>query len=204
MWQLHTTPNTRKCLANSAWFGCPAAGNLSHIGDLLVPPTAGSAHSRPVLRCLHMAASSQLQLSTSGVRFTPTSQTESATVITCSCKSSECRCDWRNDSQTLARITTAESASGYGTISEARSEMEQKSLRCHCHVKTPANRMDKTARNKLLLACVIALFFTIGEAAGIIHVATRWGEPERATHIAYVCMYVCMYVCIMYLLLRKP
>ena len=169
MWQLHTTPNARKCLANSQLgLGVQRLGISLTSGIYLSRrPPAAQTH---VPCCLHMAASSQLQLSTSGVRFTPTSQTESATVIICSCKSSECRCGWRNDSQTLARITTAES-SGYGTISEARSEVEQKSLRCHCHVKTPVNRMDKTARNKLLLACVIALFFTIGEAAGIILVA---------------------------------
>ena len=41
----------------------------------------------------------------------------------------------------------------------------QRSLLCQCHV-VEKKATSKTARNKLLFACVIALVFTVGEAVG--------------------------------------
>ena len=39
------------------------------------------------------------------------------------------------------------------------------SVRCACHVKQPDKTSTK-ARNKLIIACILALFFMIGEVVG--------------------------------------
>ena len=68
-----------------------------------------------------------------------------------------------------------------------------KSLRCHCHVVEAPRKADTTARNKLLIACAIALLFTIGEAAvGLTHTlgihsltllpSTRWIPSWQSSH----------------------
>ena len=79
--------------------------------------------------------------------------------VTCYCAANKCVC--------LKKKSTR---SGYGTVRNPN--REEQSLRCHCHVVEAPSKTDKTARNKLLIACGIALVFTIGEAVGEPHSLT--------------------------------
>lgn len=67
-----------------------------------------------------------------------------------------------SDDKLLAKHT---GVSSYGTISPAITSPQQ-SIRCQCHVVETKSTSNKTARNKLILACLIALLFVTGEAVG--------------------------------------
>ena len=48
-------------------------------------------------------------------------------------------------------------------------------VRCACHVRQP-NKTSTKARNKLIIACILALFFMIGEVIGECHEGRRGEE----------------------------
>ena len=81
----------------------------------------------------------------------------------CSCVG-DCSC---NPGTVGTPLVPRRARPGYGSCSPENSR--EQSLRCHCHVVEAPKKVDKTARNKLLIACAIALVFTIGEAAGRTH-----------------------------------
>ena len=64
----------------------------------------------------------------------------------------------------------------------------EQSANCQCHdvQKKPTN---KTARNKLLIACAIALVFTIGEAAGlhVCYSSLIFYSPHLLSPPIYLC-----------------
>ena len=83
----------------------------------------------------------------------------------CQCVGDECSCT----SGTVLSTPLLPRRASYGSCRPASGSNEpHQSLRCHCHVEAP-KKVDKTARNKLLIACGIALVFTIGEAVGEPH-----------------------------------
>lgn len=82
----------------------------------------------------------------------------------CNCTGPKCCCNGGHGLISTSH-PVRHAAAGYGTI-----QSSSPSLRCHCHVVDKPSRVDKTARNKLLIACGIALLFTIGEATGLFSI----------------------------------
>lgn len=63
---------------------------------------------------------------------------------------------------------------------ESPSSSLEETVRCGCHV-TVEDKTPTKARNKLILACLIALFFMIGEVIGKLH------------HITFILCVTCLF-----------
>ena len=94
-------------------------------------------------------------------------------VTICVCQPSECvcatckRCCPGNFPSSVTRNSELplnhERAGSYGSISPPPEDAKH----CHCHEVEPKSAASKTARNKLIAACLIALLFMTGEAVGM-------------------------------------
>ena len=75
------------------------------------------------------------------------------------------------ESSRLASSSWQQNNNGYGSTSPSPSPSPERdtgdAVRCGCHVKSnEEDKRNRKARIKLVAACIIALFFVVGEVAG--------------------------------------